>query len=76
MLPNFENGVNAYVKAIYTKAVYFPVDKYGVPDICCSRCPYVIKYPKHNICKRTGEEIKLTPNFIGTECPLEFEKEV
>ena len=39
-MANFDSGVSAYVTAVATVVVHFPVDLKGNADIRCVLCPY------------------------------------
>ena len=70
MLDSF---VKSYVQATYTSVINFPVDKNGVPHICCVHCPLYNR--KYNICTKTDEYILQADKFVGYNCPLKIEEE-
>ena len=65
----FDSGVVAYVKAIATVEVNFPVDAKGNADIACKYCPYLSSNTR--MCQLNKKPVAYPDKFVGAECPLE-----
>lgn len=73
-MPNFDNGVSAYIIAKAVITVGFPVDDRGRSDVSCNQCPYYGRSSK--TCQLNKQLVHYPDKFIGVNCPLKFEDEV
>ena len=69
----FDSGVSRYVTGSATVRVFFPVDRKGVPDVCCKQCRFFRQQSR--ICGLNGEIVAYPDHYVGQNCPLEMEKE-
>ena len=68
-MPNFESGVQGYIRTTATVTVNFPVDAKGRADICCLRCPYLSS--NERMCQLNKEPVAYPKTYVGDMCPLE-----
>lgn len=68
-MANFDSGVSAYVTAVATVVVHFPVDLKGNADIRCVQCPYYRAGTRR--CQLNFEVVSWPEKHVGAKCPLE-----
>lgn len=73
-MADFSNGVKGYITASATVHVTFPVDLKGNPDVCCAQCYYFVEARRK--CGLNNEICEFPNKYIGSRCPLNFEKEI
>lgn len=71
-MAKFETGITGYVKGVYTAEVYFPIDSRGNAHINCAQCYYF--NANTNRCRLNGEVCQFPNQFVGGNCPLEFDE--
>ena len=72
MQDRFESGVSSYIVGSATVRVFFPVDRKGVPDICCRQCRFFRQQSRS--CALNGEISAYPEHYVGQSCPLEMEE--
>lgn len=72
MAGRFDSGVSDYIIGAATVRVFFPVDRKGVPDVCCRQC----RFFRHQscTCALNGEIVAYPDHYVGQNCPLEMEE--
>lgn len=73
-MPNFESGVQRFIKTYAVVEVGFPVDWRGNPDISCKHCKFYMRSQQR--CALTQQVLNFPEKYVGTECPLEAVEEV
>lgn len=73
MKPRIDSGVSAYVIGTATVKASFPIDFHGNPYVCCALC--VFYRPSSRRCSLTDAVCEYPDKYIGSQCPLDFDKE-
>lgn len=73
-MPNFDNGVSAYIKGFCMVEVNFPIDSKGHADVSCNQCPYYGRTSK--TCQLNKQVVHFPDKYIGVSCPLNIEGEI
>ena len=72
MAGRFDSGVSSYIIGSATVRVFFPVDRKGVPDVCCQVCRFFRHQSR--TCGLNGEICAYPEHYVGQNCPLEMEE--
>lgn len=73
-MPNFDNGVKAYIVGRCAISVHFPIDWKDNIDVSCFQCKFFSR--NNGICQLTKEVSEYPTKFRGSKCPLDFDGEI
>lgn len=73
-MPNFDDGVKAFVIGECTIKVHFPIDWRDNADVNCYQCNFFSR--TSGLCQLTKEISEYPTKYISSTCPLKFSGEI